>query len=772
MEMSPSFEVLFPLPAVREPQPERMPLGSALDARMPPAWRGPLAAQLASLARHLHHKPDGVTRIDLRQTDVAGTDRTLDERYEIRISPGGVTIDAAEVAGIRCGLNIVEQLCRGDAMPCGYLSSTPKLRYRGIQIDLGRVIERPDTVLSLLHRYAGMGYNVLQFYLEDAFRFDSHPKLARHRAWTLEQTLPVVDAAGRLGMTVIPAIQSLGHCAWVGHHPDYRELDEGREREHISGVLCPSHPRTQEMLHQMIRDVAPLATSGIIHLGMDESMMIGQCPLCSPRRKQIGEGGIFVQHANFVAGCVAEVGCRPGIWSDMFYYYPDAAAQLDKRVLLFDWYYYVFPRTPRVELYNFADFDTMALWKKHGLEAWGCPSSVFTTIMPINDPAECVDNARSWQRYLLDNHMTGMMVTQWELSKTNIRLSSATEGAMAEMFWTGTDTPTKTLLEDSCRHLYGKPELADILLEIGRLRIHGSGAMRWTRAASVASMVSGHEVAEDKRRAQQVHALRQRLVELLDGEHPDHAAILAAARWLSYQYDKRWRLNEASMLAGDRKYQAAAAVVMPLPDEARQLAGQLHDQWNHDRYADDNAPTPAQLRKEADLLDAEIARLQSPDQQAGCDLARPVLIVDVLNSSPALPKLEVSVSADGRQFTKLDDSWLVQFNSASAQPVSEEVIRFSFPLQRMEDANYVRAMAVGAGGFTFKAACVVHGSRRMYPKEIVEAGDKDQARGLLVGRGVVLGAPDLQRFFRQCAEEGDTGKVFAIRHQHVTVKMG
>ena len=130
----------------------------------------------------------------------------------------------------------------GPELPCCRIADWPALRYRGFQIDLGRVIERPETVKRFLGMYASLNYNLMQLYLEDALVFPSNPALGRKCAWTLEQALDVVEEAERFGIGVIPAIQSLGHCAWVGNHPDYAELDENAFEGSACGVLCPRTP--------------------------------------------------------------------------------------------------------------------------------------------------------------------------------------------------------------------------------------------------------------------------------------------------------------------------------------------------------------------------------------------------------------------------------------------------------------------------------------------------------------------------------------------------
>ena len=200
-------------------------------------------------------------------------------------------------------------------------------------------------------------------------------------------------------------------------------------------------------------------------------------------------GGIFVEHANRVAAFTRAAGKRPAIWGDMFYYYPDDVAQLDRDMLIFDWYYYIFPEVPRVELYNFSDFDTRALFARNGLEAWGCPMSLCPVSMPFNLPSEALGNSRSWARYLERTGGEGEMVTQWELSNTSLDLCPAVDGAIAGLLWGDAETDSMELLRGACGTLYDRPDLAPLLEELGELRLHGRHALAWLRAGSIAEMI-------------------------------------------------------------------------------------------------------------------------------------------------------------------------------------------------------------------------------------------------------------------------------------------
>ena len=319
-----------------------------------------------------------------------------EESYSLRLESGHALLDPGGPLGAIWGLATLRQLLQTGKSPSVEIIDAPAFKFRAVQIDLARQIERPERVCDLIDLYASHKFNILVLYLEGAYRYRNHPSVSRQFAWTYDKARRVVEHASSRGMKVIPVIPSLGHADYITRAKNYRNLDESRDAAR-SGCLCPSQPRTYQVLSEMYSDWKDLATSGILHVGLDESWAIGKCPLCASRRaKNIGEGGIFVEHANRLAGLARSLGLRPAIWGDMFYYYPEALKNLRRDILIFDWYYYPFERFPKIEVFNFREIDSLALWAKHGLQAWGCAASIWDGAgIPTPRPSERLKNIRS-----------------------------------------------------------------------------------------------------------------------------------------------------------------------------------------------------------------------------------------------------------------------------------------------------------------------------------------------------------------------------------------
>jgi hypothetical protein len=241
---------------------------------------------------------------------------------------------------------------------------------------LARQIERLDFLIAQLPRYADWGYEELYLHLEDAVEYPSLPGVARADAYSHREFAKLVNAATRAGIKVVPIINLLGHTQYLIKHPELRDLNELRAPDGTPlerGQLCPLHPRTLEIADKLLRDMVPFCTAGKVHVGLDESFHLGKHPLSRAEVARIGLAAHFSGYVNRLHTLVQPLGLRMGIWADMLALLPESIPQLPSGIIAYDWYYYPFPRHPRMELHNFADYDLVPALAKQGIEYWGCP---------------------------------------------------------------------------------------------------------------------------------------------------------------------------------------------------------------------------------------------------------------------------------------------------------------------------------------------------------------------------------------------------------------
>jgi len=308
---------------------------------------------------------------------------------------------------------------------------------RAFQWDLARQVERLDFLLALLPRYAAWGYQELYLHLEDAVHYPSLPGVARDDAYTYEQLGELVLSAAQNGIRVVPIVNLLGHTQYLIKHPDWRDLNElrdERDRPLPHGQICPLHPRTLEVAERLLRDLAPYCTAGKVHVGLDESFHLGQCPRCREEVARAGLGGHFANHVHRLHAIAGAQSLQLGIWADMLYFVPEAIPLLPRGITAYDWYYYPFAKKPRVEFFNFAERDLLPALRKQGIAYYGCPMNGAFRHEPLPVFGDRLANIRSWWQRCMAVKAEGFLVTSWEAYRLALETTTVVDAAAANLW--------------------------------------------------------------------------------------------------------------------------------------------------------------------------------------------------------------------------------------------------------------------------------------------------------------------------------------------------
>ena len=286
-------------------------------------------------------------------------------------------------------------------------------RVFGFQLDLARQIERLDVVLEAIRGTDRFGYNTVMLYLEDAYRFVRHPAIGRKHAYTAQQMQQVQAMCASQQQELIPVFPCLGHAGYITGKTGYRRYDEGWGSGRNLGSLCPYERTIYGMLAQLLDDWCDHVPGGYLHVGLDESPQMGQ--------RYLRERGVlpdaaqtFAAHCNRLNRIITGMGRRMVMWGDMFYYLPAAIEQMDKDVIVADWYYYPFDQTPAVESFAFERLDSSRRLREAGLEVWGVPS--IWPNCPFPSIPQRWSNLRDWMRYGKDAGISGIVNCEWENS--------------------------------------------------------------------------------------------------------------------------------------------------------------------------------------------------------------------------------------------------------------------------------------------------------------------------------------------------------------------
>ena len=211
---------------------------------------------------------------------------------------------------------------------------------RGLMVDLARQIDRHAFYFDLLDSMARWGLNTLWWHFADDqgfhLKLDSHPEIASRFAFTKDEMAALLSKAARLGIDIVPEVESLGHARYITGLPPYAHLADGDPT--LFNAICPSHPQTLELLAEIIREVASVFPGPWFHAGLDE-VNLGACPRCRGRSRGKPAWWIYAQHACAVHRIVSGCGKRMILWADHVEQQPALLKVLPKDILLAQWQY-------------------------------------------------------------------------------------------------------------------------------------------------------------------------------------------------------------------------------------------------------------------------------------------------------------------------------------------------------------------------------------------------------------------------------------------------
>ena len=206
---------------------------------------------------------------------------------------------------------------------------------------------------TLFRQLALAGYNQVMLYTEDTYRLEGVPEFGAWRGgYTAAEIRELDDCAAKLGIELIPCIQTLGHLdQLLKWHSAYLKYADTRN------VMQVGKPETYELIGRMLDFWSRNLRSRRIHLGMDETHGLGggfYYAKHGPRDRF----AIFNEHLAQVNRMCMERGLEPMIWGDMFFRigsqsgtYGDLSAVFPKEVID------AYPENVRIVAWNYYSYD-------------------------------------------------------------------------------------------------------------------------------------------------------------------------------------------------------------------------------------------------------------------------------------------------------------------------------------------------------------------------------------------------------------------------------
>jgi hexosaminidase len=258
-----------------------------------------------------------------------------------------------------------------------------QFQVRGFHLDLRIQVMLMPALRAFAKKLSEYGINILIMEWEGTYPFEKHPLIPNRYAYTKAEIVDFVKYCNGLGIDVIPLQQSFGHVEYILRHEKYKDL---REDQKDYSQVCPLQTKQDSALFtDLYTELASTHTSKYIHIGGDETYLLGHDERCKLKAEKEGKSKLYIDYIRMLCNIVIKLGKRPVLWADIAMKYPEAINLLPKGTVLVDWNY-------GWSMNNFGDHQKLM---ESGYEIWGAPS--------------------------LRSHPDNYFLTQWEKHFNNIR---------------------------------------------------------------------------------------------------------------------------------------------------------------------------------------------------------------------------------------------------------------------------------------------------------------------------------------------------------------
>lgn len=266
-----------------------------------------------------------------------------EEGYTIKVTPQEITTVASTAKGsfysIQTLLQLLPPAIYGKStgfeqwrIPAVEIKDSPRFRYRGLEMDVSRTFFGLDYVYKFLDWMAYHKLNKFHWHLTDdngwRIEIKKYPLLTQKGAWrgpnevtpaaygsgnkryggfyTQKEIREVIKYAAERNIEIIPEIDMPGHSkSVIGCYPEVGCVNETEfisVNGEVKNVWCIGKESNYEMLDNILKEIAALFPSPVIHVGGDEVNMDNwkECPICQAFMKKMGMTKEIELHYYFV----------------------------------------------------------------------------------------------------------------------------------------------------------------------------------------------------------------------------------------------------------------------------------------------------------------------------------------------------------------------------------------------------------------------------------------------------------------------------------------
>lgn len=403
------------------------------------------------------------------------------EGYGIESAHAGVLLAGRDAAGLYYAVATFAQVLRlrrigGAKIPAFHVRDRPRMRWRGVMIDVGRQVERPDFLDRFIRDLAAYKKNMIVLYFEDKYRWRTRPELSHVLGYTEEDFARLAKTAAEHHMEFVPAPASLGHCEGILRHPSLAHLREERSVYQLS----LRHRGTRALLRSLYGELLSLYPGRFFHVNCDESPLLAGPP--GAGRSYFRESlRRFREHLVFLHDFCARHGKRIMVWGDMLLHHPQILENLPRDIVVVDWEYGPVLDQPRA---------APAWFRERGFEVIVAPAAGRSASVGVMPSMQMADNVPGFIRLGYESGACGEMATMWEMFSTNPLVLRPGLVASAACGWDPVGEDPVRLPGRVAEHCFG-PEAADAVVTAWR-ELSGEGFMRRYRNRHGGPEVAGY----------------------------------------------------------------------------------------------------------------------------------------------------------------------------------------------------------------------------------------------------------------------------------------
>lgn len=207
------------------------------------------------------------------------------------------------------------------------------------------------------------GINTLIMEWEATYPYaKQHAIISNRYHYTVAEIKTFVAYCSSIGIDVIPLQQSFGHVEYILRNYRYAGLRE--DQKDYSQINPIKEEEAKALFTDLFKDMISTHTSPYIHVGGDETYLLGHSEASQEKVKKLGMARLYGDYIKMICDVVVSLGKRPVLWADIAMKYPEALKSLPKQTVLVDWNY-------GWELNRFGDHQKLM---SYGFEIWGAPA--------------------------------------------------------------------------------------------------------------------------------------------------------------------------------------------------------------------------------------------------------------------------------------------------------------------------------------------------------------------------------------------------------------